>query len=141
MAKLITFTYANEVINQTIDGHDNQIINNPLLALKPMFIPGQLSFSVVFGITDIDPNKDHIFQYKLVSPDGQVVVDTGDIKITKYSNMQDKKVDGFLGSLDLRNVVFRTRGFYKTELIFNGDKLMEGTILVTEDDPNGDSYN
>lgn len=135
MAKLVTFMYANESRNDTSNGQNIQIITNPLLSLKLMFIPGQLSFSVIFGITDFDYNKEHRAQFKLIDPKGDVVIDTGEFHIPKIGN--DKNNDGFVGSLDLRNLVFRIKGNYKTELWFDGEKLKDDTILVTEVDSNG----
>ena len=135
MAKLVTFMYANESRNDNNNGQNIQVITNPLLSLKLMFIPGQLSFSVIFGIAEFNYEEIHTAQFKLIDPDGNIVIDTKEFNIPKIGI--DKNADGFIGSLDLRNVVFRTNGYYKTELFFDGEKLKDDTILVAEADTNG----
>lgn len=142
LAKLVTFMYANEARNDNVNGQNMHTINNPLLALKPAFIPGQLSFAVIFGITDFDFTKEHTFQFRLTAPDGKIAIDTGEIPIPAPKNIDGQnlsKSDGFIGSFDLRNVVFLTEGLYRDEVIFDGVKLREDEILVTGAGINGDS--
>lgn len=133
MAILTAFMYANETRNDVMpNGQSNQTINNPLLALKPMFIPGQLSFTVIFGITDFELDKDHTVQYRLLDPEGNIVIDTGVVHLPKFIHEQAPDTDGFIGNFDLRNVVFMTKGAYRTELLFDNKKLKDDVILVKE---------
>lgn len=131
MAKLVTFMYANEARNDFINGQPIQTINAPLLSLKPVFIPGQLSFAVIFGITEFDFGKEHTFQYRLINPDGDIAVDTGVITMPANPNNDEAiTMDGFIGNFDLRNVVFMNEGQYKYEVIFDGIKLKDDYIMV-----------
>ncbi|MCR1897827.1 hypothetical protein NSA47_02340 [Irregularibacter muris] len=140
MAKLMTFMYANETRNDFINGQNIQTINTPLLSLKPAFVPGQLSFSVIFGINEFDFAKEHAFQYKLMDPDGNIVVDTGIIQIPPNPNKENiPKIDGFVGDFDLRNVVFMKEGKYKYEVIFDNTKLKDDYIIVKGAGINGNS--
>lgn len=133
MAILTAFMYANETRNDIMpNGQSNQVISTPLLALKPVFIPGQLSFSVIFGITDFEYNMDHTVQYRLLDPNGDVVIDTGVVHLPKFIHEQAPETDGFIGNFDLRNVVLMNKGEYKTQLIFDNIKLKDDVILVKE---------
>jgi len=133
MAILTAFMYANETRNDVMpNGQNNQVISAPLLALKPVFIPGQLSFSVIFGITDYEYDRDHTVQYRLLDPSGNPVIDTGIVHLPKFIHEQVPETDGFIGNFDLRNVVLMNKGNYKTELIFDNIKLKDDVILVKE---------
>ena len=133
MAILTAFMYANETRTDVMpNGQSTQLISTPLLALKPLFIPGQLSFSVVFGITDFEHDKDHTVQYRLLDSNGNAVIDTGLVHLPKVIHNQAPETDGFIGNFDLRNVVLMNKGEYRTELIFDGVKLKDDIILVKE---------
>lgn len=140
MAKLMTFMYANEARNDFINGQSIQAINTPLLSLKPAFIPGQLSFAVIFGITEFDFSKEHTFQYRLIGPDEKIVVDTGIVPMSaNFSGGDVSKLDGLVGNFDLRNVVFMKEGKHRYEVIFDGIKLKDDYIIVKGAGFNGSS--
>lgn len=139
MAKLTAFMYANEARNDIMpNGQAVQSVINPLLSLKPAFIPGQLSFAVIFGITDFDFNKEHTFQYRLLDPDGNIVIDTGIVPMPTNPNEDERaKMDGFIGNFDIRNAIFRKEGLYKNEILFDGVKLKDDYISVKGADIDG----
>lgn len=51
MAKIVSFTYCDNVAN---DMNGNPIITRPLQMITPMAIPSNFTFSISFGVYDID---------------------------------------------------------------------------------------
>lgn len=128
--KLETFMYANDIKSEIISGKKTQIINSPLLSLKPYSLPGQFSFSIIFGISDIDLEVHHDIGYILKPVDGAPVVDIANARVEPFSVDDRKNADGLIGSIDLRNVIFKTAGIYEYKLFIDGKLLKNDEIKV-----------
>lgn len=112
---------------QTPQGNQLHILN-PQHILRPMFIPGQFSFAITFGILDFDTSIPHLIKYTFSSPNGDILIDTGDgIQLPPIDNVALKELPldmrGFLSSLEFKNIVFATEGEYKSEIFFDGVSL------------------
>jgi len=136
------FVYSDSAQQQPTPQGNQLHILNPQHILMPMFIPGQFSFAITFGILDFDVTLPHVIKYTFSSPDGAVLVDTEDkIQLPPINDpaVNDLPVDmrGFLTSLDFKNVVFATQGEYKSEIFFDGVSLDTFEIKVKGRNTNG----
>jgi len=123
--KVSVFMYSESAQPEPTPQGNKLRVMNPQHILRPMFIPGQFSFAITFGILDFDVSLSHIIKYIFSSPDGTVLVDTADsIQLPPIDNpaLNDLPTDmrGFLTSLDFKNVVFSTEGEYKSDIFFDG---------------------
>lgn len=135
MPKVSVFMYSESAQPEPTPQGNKLRIMNPQHILRPMFIPGQFSFAITFGILDFDVTLSHNIKYTFSSPDGTILVDTGDsIQLPPIDNaaLNELSVDmrGFITSLDFKNVVFATEGEYKSEIFFDGFPLESFGIKV-----------
>lgn len=110
---------------------------NPLNVFQPAFVPGMFSFSVVFGLLDLDPSeKDYVLQVQFKGPnqDDQPIVDSGPIVLQRQPEMVNnglpKEARGMVGNMDFRNAVLREEGYYVTEVYVDHEKIGEVPIYV-----------
>lgn len=136
MPIITTFMYSEGTFNEAIPNGQRLHIVSPLLNLIPAFIPGTLSFSVNFGILDIDMEKEHNIQLKFVNSSNEedVIVDTNEIPFPIVNDPQmielPPDMRGIMINVGFQNVVFRTEGTYKTIVYFDGESLGEYPIKV-----------
>jgi len=137
MPKLSTFMYCEEVVKN--EQNNNQImLRAPLTVFRPAFVPGMFSFSLVLGISGIDPtSKEYKLQLKFFNPTlSDPIVDTGVIPIVhdpnqpKPTNDLPEEFQGILVNLDFRNVVLKHEGEYFTEVILDGELLNRVPVYV-----------
>lgn len=133
VTKVSVFVYSDSAQPEPTPQGNKLHIMNPQHILRPMFIPGQFSFAIMFGILDFDVSSPHTLRYTFSSPEGTILIDTGDnIKLPPITDpqMDDLPIDmrGFLTSLDFKNVVFQTEGEYKSEIFF--DSVSLGTFEI-----------
>ena len=122
------FVYSDSAQPQPTPQGNQLHIMNPQHILRPKFIPGQFSFAITFGILDFDISLPHSLRYTFSSPEGAKLIDTAEsIQLPPFVNelMNDLPTDmqGFLTSLDFKNVVFETEGEYKSEIFIDGVSL------------------
>lgn len=133
MPKLTNFTYCSAVEK---DKAQNGMINSLGIfeILSPDYVPGALSFGIVFSIVGVDYSKNNVIKviFKKVDSD-KSIIDTKEITLPSPPN---KNVDipddykGFNMCLDFRNVVFKENGLYVTHIYFNGELLSAKEIYV-----------
>jgi hypothetical protein len=140
MAELTTFVFSEnieQVPNPSGTGTSLNIIN-PQNVFRPMFIPGTFSFSLTFGLIDVDTTKDHIVNFKLVYDEGEnesnnIVVDTNNMNIPANPTSDKKlpkEVNGIMFNLDFRNVPFRKAGKYFGIISLDGQEIAKKVLFV-----------
>lgn len=136
MPQITTFMYSEGTVHEQIPNGQRLHIVSPLITFRPIFVPGTFSFSVNVGILDIDIEKEHTLQIKFLSPldSDAPVVDSGVIPLPRNVDPTlyeiPPEMRGLMLNLGFQNVIFRTEGIYKTEVIFDGDILGEFPIHV-----------
>ena len=135
MTKLTNFIYCLNAErvgsnNGTGDGINALgVLSNMLLE----FIPGTFSYSIIFTILGMDFDCSNRIRIVLKDPVDKVVIDTGETLLPPISNGNSTIPNEYSGlnmSMDLRNVIFETKGVYKTEVYFNGKLLKSNEIYV-----------
>ncbi len=93
-----------------------------LTALSPEKIPGDMSFSVLCSVTDIEEGTHNII-FRFINPDGKILVETGgDAAYEKNKNNNiPKEHTGLNICLNFMNVEMEKAGIYKTEVTVDGD--------------------
>ena len=136
MAKLVSFVYCMNAIKEPEPSNALNAIN-VVSSLRPDYIPGGFSFSVVFSILDIklDSPSNAIRVRFLNKENDEVVADSGTILLPAQSLSEEDQLlpqqyRGFNMSLDFRNIIFKQSGLYATEIVFNGESLGTQDIFV-----------
>ncbi|MGG2943074.1 hypothetical protein ABEO51_08115 [Bacillus safensis] len=134
MPTITSFIYCEKT---ETDQNGKLILVQPLLVLTPAFLPGMYSFSIAVGIKGIpDQMKLRIL---FISPNSQdqPLIDTTGINVTKKNVVEDHIIDllpeeeiGINFNMDLRNVVLKTEGYYKTVVMINEEVIGEFPIYV-----------
>ena len=104
-----------------------------LNALTPMCIPSMFSFSVTLGLIEVEMNKAHKLQLKIIdATNGEIVVDTEEIQLPIESINQrlPLELQGYTFSMDFRNIPINNEGIYKTYVFFDGELLGEYPVHV-----------
>lgn len=137
MERITNFIYCLNVANIQNEQGTTLNANGILATLLPEFIPGMFSFSIVFTILGLK-EKTYDFGVLFKDPEGNVVVDTGVVSVPfKEISLNDKnKVSlpdeekGLTLSLDLKNVILKTNGYYSTNVFCDGKNLGEFKIYA-----------
>jgi len=135
MAYVSTFVYSDSVQTELGPNGPKQTIVTPLIHFSPMFIPGNFSFAVTYGIMDLRENSNHELQFIFKSPvNEQLLIDSGNVQINVGPNLTGNNMpehaQGVIVQMDFRNIAFRVEGIYKSEVILNGKSLGEFPIPV-----------
>lgn len=130
MAILSTFVFSensNQVPNPNGQGTALHIIN-PQNVFRPIFVPGAFSFSLTFGIIELDTDEPHTMQFTLTYTEtNEIAIDTGEFNLPVNPNKDPripKNALGFMMNLDFRNVPFKHEGKYEAKL-FLDKKILE----------------
>lgn len=132
MPKLTSFMICDAINNMPIKQADGKINNVPALfapvqALRPQFVPGNFSFGIAVGISDIDLNVSNKMLIRIKNPNDKIVHDSGIKEIPPaphIDNKLPKEYQGFIMCIDIRNLSIDVEGIYIFELFLN-DELME----------------
>jgi hypothetical protein len=138
MAKITTFLYASNVIQD--NNAKTPIFNviTPLQVIVSAFIPTTYSFSVVFGIRDFDILMNHNIKLEFCSPeDNKVLIDLiFDVpQFPEISNLPDD-YKGFIATANFQNVLINQKGVYNTNIFFDGEILGSYEIYITKANEN-----
>ena len=89
MERITTFIYclAANTIQETNGGSVNA--NGILSSITPEYIPGTFSFSIVFTLLGLEEKK-YKLNLKFKDPNGQVILDTGEL-IVPYDDISKEK--------------------------------------------------
>lgn len=135
MPKISTFMYCEGSMNEILPNGQQRIhIVSPQHFFAPQFIPGTLSFSVVFGILEIDTTLPHDLRFFLKSPSGESIVDPGLINIpvntTPDVMSMPEDMRGFIVNLSFQNVILRDEGEFFSEIYLDDEKIGRYPIKV-----------
>ncbi|MCO5387660.1 hypothetical protein [Desulfosporosinus sp.] len=135
MARVTTFIYAQEHLNEMNPNGPRIHLINPLNVLTPPLIPCQFSFVIGVGIIDLDTSVEHCIKYKFIGPkpDSLVIVDSGDnIIIPPQRNINNlpQELLGVFFDMNLRNTILGINGEYRSEVYLDGILLGEFPINV-----------
>jgi len=125
------FLYSDGIRQEIQNQQPSLSIINPRVALTPMFIPGQHSFAVTFGVMEIETG--HTIQYIFKSPSKKQLIDTGQITVPVLNEDQLKLPQDMRSAmlgLDFKNVVFEENGTYVSEVLYDGESLSTFPIKV-----------
>lgn len=131
MEYISSFIYCDSIQTEiTPQGPRHQIVN-PLQVLMPIAVPGNYSFSVACTVAGYDVKQENRVKIRFCSASGQILYDTGDIKIQIPAEQIIPEKPGVMQfNLDMRNLVFRETGLYSTIVYFNGVEIGEHKIEV-----------
>ena len=123
-----SFTYCNDVIN---DSNGYPLISGPLQILMPINIPANFSFSISFGVYDLNRNGHNRFEVEFIDADGNKIA-YNDLNIPDFPNEIKKSKNPICIQINVgfRNIVLNKEGRYKTLIKYNGEKEFEYPIDV-----------
>lgn len=136
MAKLANFIYCLNAERHQIPQGNGESINamGVLTVLRPEFVPGAFSFSIIFSILDIDIKTNGKIQIIFKDNSNKEVINTGEIIIPPIPREEEDPLPaeyvGYNLSMDFRNVVFETNGNYAMEVYYNNELIGTNPIYV-----------
>lgn len=131
MAYISSFTYCDSIQPEmTPQGIKPQIIR-PLQMLTPVALPSNYSFAIAFSIIDFDITKENNIRILFISPTNKIINDTNNIKFKiPEKNILPNQPNIMQFNLEMRNVIFREKGMYSTQIFVNEEKIGEYKIAV-----------
>lgn len=131
MVYISSFTYCDSIQTEmTPQGPRNQIVN-PLQVLAPIAVPGNYSFAISCNIAGFDAMQENCVRIQFISPNEQVLNDTGDIKFQlPVEQLKQDKLGVMQFNLDMRNLVLSEVGLYSTRVVVNDEQIGEYKIQV-----------
>ena len=123
MAKLFSFTICDSINNLPASGGTVPMLIAPQIALRPQFVPGNFSFGLAIGMSEIDLHISNKLKLVIQSPDGNVIHDSGetDLPIISKGDTLPQKYQGFMMCVDVRNLVIPCEGEYIFTFYLNGE--------------------
>lgn len=134
MAKLVSFMICDTVNN--IPGPTNegviQTLVAPQIAVRPQYIPGNFSFGIAVGVAGVDLEKENAVRFAVEDPEGHSIQDSGYSPLPKIPAKDEmpKEYQGFMLSMDIRNLPIEKEGSYIFALYINGEEVGRKEIPV-----------
>ena len=137
MASLTNFIYCLSAERKPPAQGQGDAINaiGVLSVMTPEFVPGTFSFSIIFSILGVDITK--VNELRVVFKDDsqdKVLINTENIRVTPMQNDDNIQLPaectGYNLSMDFRNMVFESNGYYTTEIYLNDKFLDSRSIYV-----------
>lgn len=133
MAKLVSFTIC-ESLNNTPSGNFGTVpvLISPQIVLRPQFIPGNFSFGIAVGISEVDIKVSNKVKFTITGPDGNVLNDSveTDLPVVVKPDSLPDQYQGFMLCIDIRNLAVPCEGAYTFSLYLNGDQLTPQCIPI-----------
>lgn len=123
MPSISMFLACDSVGNITLQpGISSPQLTGPRSVLRPQYIPGAFSFGLAVGIIGVDTNVQNIARFKITNPGGTVIHDSGDSVFPPIgiNDPMPKEYQGFMLTLDIRNLPIEEEGVYTISLFING---------------------
>lgn len=100
-------------------------LSGPQVVLRPKFIPGNFSFGIAAGVIGVDLSTNNDVRFTISSPDGTIIQDSGSASFPALANEDTlpSEYQGFMLTLDVRNLVIEKEGIYKFRLWINGEEI------------------
>lgn len=133
MPTLGSVLYCEGISQMDTPGGTKQQINGLMVNMRPMFVPGLFSFSIVIPIKGLDLMRQHEVQIMFKCREtGEVSLDTGKniIHATEAETDLPLEETGIVMNLDFRNVIINNEGYYDTEVYIDGEMIGKGPIYV-----------
>lgn len=132
MAKLVSFMLSSQLVNTTIGSATVQQLINPLIVLRPKFIPSEYSFAITVGINDIDTKGENAIRILMTTPSGKDVVDTKDVPLPSdpVDVTLPDNLHGFVLTLPVQNAVIDEEGCFSLTIFINGESISTQSIPV-----------
>lgn len=132
MAKLFSFTLCDSINNQlTPDGTVPTLIA-PQIALRPQYVPGNFSFGLAIGMSEIDLHISNKLNLVIKSPGGNMIHDSGviDLPIVSKDDTLPQEYQGFMICIDIRNLAISCEGEYVFTFNLNGEYVAEKSVPI-----------
>ena len=106
MAKIAMFMLCDAISPE----HSQMKLISPQFVLRPDFIPGNFSFGICAGISDI--------------PDDKIIYRLPDSNFERDAKEEDipREAQGFMIAMEVRNIPVKLEGEYKFVLYINGEE-------------------
>lgn len=130
-----SFIFSDDTQQVPSHGNNGSVLHiiNPQNVLRPQFIPGGHSFSVSIGVLKMDPKNSHTIEFQLISPTGQIAIDTKKIEIPSnegFDKNMPSEAGGVMINLDFRNFPFREKGEFKGLVLVDGTSIGEYPLII-----------
>lgn len=126
MPTLTTFTVCESVGNFAPQPNVNiPQLNGPQAVLRPYFIPSSFSFGISAGVIGVDSKKSNSVRFLIKNPEGIIIQDSGESMFPALSEDDSLPNDyqGFVLTLDIRNLIIEEQGVYVFELFVNDESI------------------
>ena len=133
MAKLYSFTICESLNNMPAgDAGSIPMLIAPQIALRPQFIPGNFSFAMAIGVSEIDLKQLNKMRFTIAGPDGTILNDSGEneLPIVPKPDLLPAEYQGFMMCIDVRNLVIPSEGMYIVSLYLNGEQFAAQGIPI-----------
>ena len=104
----------------------------PQCVLRPQYIPGAFSFGLAVGVIGIDSSAENSIRFTISDPDKRIVQDSGKNVFPPLGNddTMPKEYQGFMLSLDIRNLPVEKEGVYTFTLYVNDIEIGSNIIPI-----------
>lgn len=125
MLRITMFMLGESVASVNTTNGETPHLVNPLVALRPAYIPGNFSFGASLGVQGVDPNVTNRIRFEIQSPSGEVVQQSPEIPLPSHEEdpILPLEYQGLALTLDIRNMRIPEEGLYKFCLFINGEML------------------
>ncbi len=128
MARLMSFMICDAINNIPVSNPDSSIksipaLMAPTIVLRPKYIPGNFSFGIALGISDVNLQEQNRMKIIIKNSNNDIVYDSGEkeIPIADKPDTLKKEYQGFIMCADIRNLSIDIEGEYSFEIYINGD--------------------
>ena len=96
-------------------------LTGPQCVLRPQFIPSTFSFGLAVGVIGVDSNKQNVIRFTISNPEGTIIQDSNENTFPPvgFDDTMPKEYQGFMMSLDIRNLLIEKEGIYTFTLYVN----------------------
>ena len=133
MAKISSFIICDTIVNlMTPQGDSVPQLVSPQPVLRPPFIPGSFSFGISIGVIDVEFQEVNTIKVIIVSPKGEETYNSGEINLESIpqDELLPKEYQGFILSIDVRNMIIDQDGVYSVEIFVNNESVGRREIPV-----------
>ncbi|MBS5401657.1 hypothetical protein [Bifidobacterium sp.] len=132
MAKLFSFTMCETINNMQVMGNSVPMLIAPQIALRPQFVPGNFSFGLAVGVSEIDLRLQNQIKFVVCDPTGSEVYNSGETSLPIVANedVLPREYQGFMMCVDIRNMTIPCEGAYVFSVDLNGEQIAKKMIPI-----------
>ncbi len=127
MAKVISFTYCEDIEQQRTEKGTRANIVGPIGEIKLIGIPSHFTFSIACTIVEIDSTVINTLRSQFIAPNEEILNDTG---VFEVPILEDKVGRSLQMNLKFNNLPLKEEGEFRTIIFFNNEKIGEFPITV-----------